>query len=60
MSARVIQFPPRRSAAVWILKAEGAWLVEARGHGWLHSDQHSAFEDAMWLSENLQLPVRQR
>jgi hypothetical protein len=53
MSARIIRFPPRRSAAVWILRAEGVWLVVARDHGWLHGDRASAVEDARWLSENL-------
>ena len=57
MTARIIRLPPRRSGAIWILRDEGAWLVVARGHGWLHGDHASAVEDARWLSENLRLPI---
>jgi hypothetical protein len=58
MSAHVIRFPARRSAAVWILRAEGAWLVVARDHGWVHGDLAAAVEDARWLANNFGLPVR--
>jgi hypothetical protein len=59
MSARIIRFPPRRSAAIWILNDEGAWLVVAGSSGWLHGDRASAVEDARWLSENLGAPIRE-
>jgi hypothetical protein len=55
----VVRFPPRRSAAVWLLQAyEGGWLVLAREHGWLHGSRSDALEDARWLAGNLGLPVR--
>jgi hypothetical protein len=55
---RVIRFPARRYAAVWILEQDGGWLVLARNHGWLHGDRRAALTDAVWLSRNLGLPVR--
>ena len=60
MSADIIRFPARRSAAIFVHEAaEGGWLVLARGHGWLHGDAHAAFADAQWLSRNLGLPIRE-
>ena len=58
MTARVIRFQPRRSSAVWVLREGAAWLVVANDHGWLHGSRASAVEDAQWLSENLNLPIR--
>jgi hypothetical protein len=59
MSAdRVIRFEPRRSTAVWLVRQGAAWLVLARGHGWLHGDYYDALADAVWLSENLGFVVR--
>jgi hypothetical protein len=58
MTARVIRFPPRRSAAVWILRAEGAWMVIVRSHGWMHGNYGDALEDARWLAKNYGLPIR--
>jgi hypothetical protein len=60
MSARIIRFPQRNAAAIFVREIPGdGWLVLApRGHGWLHGDLASAVEDARWLSENLSLPVR--
>jgi hypothetical protein len=59
MSARIIRFPARNAAAIFIREApEGGWLVLAREHAWLHGDVRSASIDAQWLSENLALPVR--
>jgi hypothetical protein len=37
---------------------DGAWLVLAGSHGWLHGDIADAHADACWLSRNLHLPVR--
>jgi len=54
----IVRFPPRRSGVVWILQAEGAWLVLAGSHGWVHGDQNSAITDAKWLAENYGLPIR--
>jgi len=59
MTSAVVRFPPRRMAAVWILEHDGAWLVLARDHGWLHGDRRSALAAAYWLSSNLDLPVRE-
>jgi hypothetical protein len=60
MTASVAPFPPRRSAAVWLLQArEGGWLVLARGHGWLHDSHSDAIKDARWLARNLGYPIRE-
>jgi hypothetical protein len=59
MSTAVIRFPARRAACVWIVRdGDGAWLVLSLDHGWLHGDYRSAFSDACWLAENLDLPIR--
>jgi hypothetical protein len=59
MTARVIRFPARNAAAIFVGEVpEGGWIVIAREHGWLHGDARSAFADARWLSENLALPIR--
>jgi hypothetical protein len=55
----VLQFPPRSSAAVFVLPADGGWLVLAREHGWLHGDRDEAARNAHWLSSNLALPIRE-
>ena len=59
MTARIIRFPARNAAAIFVTPArEGGWIVIAREHGWLHGDARSAFANARWLSENLALPIR--
>jgi hypothetical protein len=59
MTATIIRFPDRRTDCVRILREDnGAWLVLAREHGWLHGDHDSALHDAEWLGRNLALPVR--
>jgi hypothetical protein len=58
MTARVVRFPLRRSAAVWILPLPDAWLVLCGSHGWLHGDSDGAIEDARWLATNTGLPIR--
>jgi hypothetical protein len=59
MSADVLRFPPRRSAAIWLTReAAGGWLVLGHGHAWSHGDCAAAVEDALWLSQNRKLPVR--
>jgi hypothetical protein len=55
---RVVRFPARRAACVWITREGPAWLVIAREHGWLHGDYPAALGDARWLSKNLGLPIR--
>jgi hypothetical protein len=58
--AAVVRFPPRRSAAVWLLQGrDGGWLVLARGHGWLHGSRLDALADARWLARNLGFPIRE-
>ena len=60
MTAPVIRFPARRSAAVWLPQAhEDGWLVLARDHGWLHGSYSDALEDARWLARNLGFPIRE-
>jgi hypothetical protein len=59
MTAAVIRFPPRCSHVVWIAREDAAWLVLARGHGWLHATLDQARADARWLAHNLAgLPIR--
>lgn len=54
-------FPMRRAACVWLLcETNGAWLVLAREHGWLHGSYLAALADAQWLARNLGLPIRSR
>ena len=58
-ATRFIRFPVRRCLAIWIVARDGAWLVLAGAHGWLHGDRRSALAGARWLSRNLHLPVRE-
>jgi len=58
MSSDLVRLDPRRVARVWIVREGPAWLVLARGHGWLHGDYNAALADALWLSKNLGLAVR--
>jgi hypothetical protein len=55
---RIVRFPPLRSAVIWVLQDEGAWLVLVGSNGWLHGDQNSAITDAQRLAENYGLPIR--
>jgi hypothetical protein len=58
MSARILRFPARNVAAIFISEAaEGGWLMLARDHGWLHGDRRSAL--AQRLAWNLGLPMRE-
>jgi hypothetical protein len=53
------RFPMRRAACVWLLReTDGAWLVLARNHGWLHGSYLAALTDARWLACNLGLTIR--
>jgi hypothetical protein len=53
------RFPMRRAACVWLVReANGAWLVLARDHGWLHDSYLAALTDARWLARNLGLSIR--
>jgi hypothetical protein len=58
-SGRLVRFPPRRSAAIRIIREDDGWLVLTGAHGWLHGDAKSARSDAQWLAQNLSLPVRE-
>jgi hypothetical protein len=60
MTARVITVPPRRVAAVWILRLHGAWLVLWGEDGWLHGNYDDAVEDARWLADKVNLRIRWR
>jgi hypothetical protein len=55
---RLVRFPPRRAAVVWLLLDRDGWLVIARDHGWSFGDFPSALADAQWLSQNLGMPIR--
>ena len=62
MSAAVVRFPPRHSAAVFICseRAGDGWLAIAGAHGWLCGSLSEARAVARWLSGNLGgLPVRE-
>lgn len=56
--ADLLRFPPRRSAAVWILRDAEAWLVLAGVNGWAHGSRDEAAADADWLADNLAMPIR--
>jgi len=56
--SEIIRFPARQGARIWLMREGAAWLVVARGHGWLHGNYNDAFSDAVWLAENLGLAVR--
>jgi len=61
MTAAIIRFP-RCQAAVWITRERdgSAWIVPGpRGHWWLHAALDQARADAMWLSKNAALPIRE-
>jgi hypothetical protein len=55
---RLVRFPPRRAAVVWLLLDRDGWLVIGGDHGWSFGDFPSALDDAEWLAANLQLPIR--
>jgi hypothetical protein len=50
--ADIIRFPSRAPFNVVIQREGVAWLVTARGHGWLHGSKNSALNDAHWLARN--------
>jgi hypothetical protein len=54
----IVRFPPRRSAAVWVVPIGQSWLVVAGAHGWEHGTRDGADRDAAWLGKNLGVPVR--
>jgi hypothetical protein len=54
----IVRFPPRRAMCVWLTREGPAWLVLARGHGWLHGCYESALTDARWLAQNLGFTIR--
>jgi hypothetical protein len=51
MSARIIEFPPRRSFSVRIMREDRAWLVVCREHGWSHGSRDAALADANEIAE---------
>jgi hypothetical protein len=59
--SQLIRFPPRRVRAVIICRErDGGWLVIAGAHGWLFGDRAEAFAEALWLADNLGLPIQLR
>ena len=61
MTAQVIQFPPRAAFVVYVVNDADGWLVlTPRGHGWLHSDQREAVEDATTIGAGFGIPVEVR
>jgi hypothetical protein len=56
--SNITGFPQRHAVVVWLLREGDAWLVMARGYGWVHGDLAAAIDDAQWLAANLQLPIR--
>ena len=57
----VVRFPPRAMAAVVVCpEREGeGWLTIAGAHGWLCGSLNEARTVARWLSNNLQIEVRE-
>jgi hypothetical protein len=54
------RFPDSHQACIWILPDDGAWLILAPGgHAWLHTSSTDGLADALWLSENFGLPIRE-
>ena len=59
MTARIIEFPPRRSFAVRIMREDKAWLVICRDHGWLHSSRDAALADAAEIAAGFGFSIRE-
>jgi hypothetical protein len=61
MSAAVIRFPPRRLAAILIVRERDGdgWLALAGSHGWLFGSLSEARREANWLARNLSLSIRE-
>jgi hypothetical protein len=59
LTARIIEFPPRRSMAVRILREDTAWLVVCREHGWLHGSRDAALADAIEIAGGLGITIRE-
>jgi hypothetical protein len=59
-TANVLRLPSRRERAIWLSRDDdGAWLILAHGHGWLHGSSAAADAEAAWLAGNLgDLPIR--
>jgi hypothetical protein len=60
MSAAVHRFPPRRAAAIFLLREGDAWLVLNREHGWLFGSRYDAVAEASRASQASGLPIRYR
>jgi hypothetical protein len=60
--SQLIRFPPRRVRAVIICRERDGdgWLVIAGAHGWLCGSRAEAFAEAVWLADNLGLPIQLR
>lgn len=51
----------RLLTAIYIARsAFGGWFVLSGDNAWLHGDRRSAVDDALWLSQNLGLPIVER
>jgi hypothetical protein len=61
MTATLIRFPPRRSAAILDCadRDGGGWLAIAGAHGWLFGSHAEARAEAQWLAHNLGFPIRE-
>jgi hypothetical protein len=59
MSARIIEFPPRRSFSVRIMREAEAWLVLCLEHGWLHGSRDAALVDAAEIAAGFNLTVKE-
>jgi hypothetical protein len=55
----IIRFADRRQSCVWILREYPGWLTVVRGHGWSFGSSAAAHEEALWLSRNYALPIRE-
>jgi hypothetical protein len=57
MSATVLRFPV---FAIRVERADDAWLVICREHGWLYGSRSEATADAIWLAANHGAPILDR
>jgi hypothetical protein len=59
-AAEIIRFPPRRRTVGFIVPDDddGAWLVLAGSHGWLHGSLGEAIADARAIAAGFGVAVR--
>jgi hypothetical protein len=56
----VVRFPPRRLAAVFVIREYPAWLVLLRSHGWVFGSRRDALIEAQALARASGMQVVER